>query len=252
MARRPLVVICPRWSLKSVAVTLRLPAPACSITPPVLFSVAAPKFRLALLTAMRPPLLSRLAVGELSTIRVSPVPLWMICPPWLLFRLATCSSSCPALKVPWRLSSTWPSCVWALMRKVPGVTTRAWAVVTLPLAAASVSLAALLWLALTSTNAPLSAALPAARFWPLAIKPWLVVTLKSPLLARLPSALTPAPSKLLAALLTVLAVRVVLPCAAITPLLLTAPLAFKLWLPAAYRLPLLLTLIAAVLRWPPA
>ncbi len=65
--------------------------------------------------------------------------------------------------------------------------------------------------------------LPAARFWPLALRAWLVVIFKSPLLARVPSDLMPAPRTLAELLLRLLADRVVLPWAAIKPVLVIAP-----------------------------
>ncbi|MNW11309.1 hypothetical protein D3C71_2087340 [compost metagenome] len=70
-------------------------------------------------------------------------------------------------------------------------------------------------------------ALPAAMFWPCAASVCVVLIVRSPVVPSLPSAWMPAPIKLLALLSRRLVVRLVLPCAAITPVFKMAPLAFK-------------------------
>src|SRR5471032_1443452 len=112
--------------------------------------------------------------------------------------------------------------------------------------------AALVWLPPMSSVAPVSSALPAARVCPCAASVCVVLTVKSPDVPSLPSACMPAAIRLLALLSMVFAVMLLLPCAAITPVLTIAPLAFKVWLPAAYRLPVLFNVSSVVLRLAPA
>ena len=119
------------------------------------------------------------------------------------------------------------------MRSVPGVVRVAALVLTLPAEAMRAMADALVWLLLRSTKAPLMVVSPAARFCPWAVNAPVVLTLRLPALPRLPSDAMPAPSRLVAALFKLSAVMVVLPRAAITPVLLTAPLAVRIWLPAA-------------------
>src|SRR5450830_503696 len=213
---------------------LNTPVPACSIRPLLLFNVTASRPRLLLLTAIRPLLLSRRPVA----ITVLPCPVCTISP-LVLSSLATCKASWPALSCPLLvLTSACALPALAVIDSKPGVVTTAPLVTTLPCKAVKSILAALVWLLLTSSDAPCKMAWPAARFCPLAVIPCVVVKLKSPLVARLPSALIPAPSKPVLAMLP--ACTLVLPNAASEPLLFNAPPTVHCWFLPAYSRPVLL------------
>ncbi|MNM68956.1 hypothetical protein D3C81_805330 [compost metagenome] len=92
---------------------------------------------------------------------------------------------------------------------------------TSPLRALMAMLLAPVWLPDRSTLAPVSVAVPAARFWPLACNTPSALMIKSPAVPRLPSAFTPAPSKPL--LVTLPAVIWVLPTEAMEPVLFSKP-----------------------------
>ena len=151
------------------------------------------------------------------------VPVCTIWPELVLAMFDTCRSRTPALSTPAVLTSVCPGWALATMDSVPGVVTVARLVVTLPWVAVMPMVNALVLLPDRSTLAPCSEALPAARLVPPAARPLTVVTLRSPTVARLPSALMPAPSTPVVPL-RLLAVRVVLRWAVRLPSLLAAPL----------------------------
>ncbi|MNK77053.1 hypothetical protein D3C87_966400 [compost metagenome] len=223
--------------------TVRAPVPACSILPSWLVMVTASMFKFLLLTAIRPVVLSRLPV----TMVVSPVPVCKTAP-LALSRFATCRSSWPACNVPSVLCRV----VLVVTLSAPGVVMTALLVLTSPSVAVRPIFAALVWLPPISMLAPVKLAVPAPSNWPCAASLCMVLTVKSPAVPKLPSALIPAPIRLLAPLSRPFAVTLLLPCAAITPVFVTAPFAVSDWLPAAYRLPVLFRVSSVVFRFAPA
>ncbi len=140
---------------------------------------------------MRPPSLFSV---PLVAMVVAPVPVCTISPLFVLARFETLICNWPALSVPPSFASVCAALLLAVMLRVPGVTTVALLVTTSPWVAVTAMLAALVWLLDTSTLAPCSVALPAARFVPLATSAPEVVTRSSPTPPSLPSLWMPAPS----------------------------------------------------------
>src|SRR5450830_1838752 len=192
------------------------PAPACSSLPLILVKTVAFKARLALLTAIRPAVLSRLLV----LMTVSPLPVCTISP-LALFRFARFSGNWPPTNWPWVLTRDWPLLALAVIASKLLAEMTALFVLTSPVLAVIAILAAPVWLPDRSIDAPLKTALPAARFWPLANKTPSALMLRSPIVPRLPSAFTPAPSKPL--LVTLPALIVVLLAETIVPVLFRSP-----------------------------
>ncbi|NKF96580.1 hypothetical protein GO290_03660 [Ralstonia solanacearum] len=215
----PLVPMTPRAPLRVPTFIASVPVPACSMRPPVLTSVCAPSDRLALLVAMRPPVLSN---WPGSWIDRSDAPVWTSWPCALERSCAVSASRSADAFAPSVRSVPAAFAVQACdAESVARLASRS------PPLAVSVMLRAAVRLSARLIDAAPAVRSAPAKFWPWAWSCPVADSCSAPLPLTVPSLSRPAPSTEPAWLSIVLAApvaaSVVLPCAAITPVLTTLP-----------------------------